>query len=77
MLATVARRNYEKDYKDEIELNEKFHLFVTNYQRAHQGPNTLKGQVDARVKNASKMSKQVYTVSVECTYVCPYFYRLQ
>ena len=56
-LTTVARQTYEKDYKEEIELNEEFNLFVTNYQLAHQGPNTLKGQIDARVKNASKTRK--------------------
>ncbi len=53
-LVTKARRNYEKYYQEEKELNKKFTLFVANYQLAYQGPNTLKEQINAGVKNASK-----------------------
>ena len=42
-----------------MKLNEEFNAFVANYQHAYQGPNTLKGQIDANVKNASKTGKIV------------------
>ena len=41
-----------------MKLNEDFNVFVANFQLAYQGPNTLKGQIDASVKNASKTSEQ-------------------
>jgi hypothetical protein len=42
-----------------VKLNKEFNAFVANYQLAYQGPNTLKGQIDANVKNARKTSKIV------------------
>ena len=53
-LVTDAREKYEATYREEKKLNENFNTFVTNYQLAYQGPNTLKEQIDASVKNASK-----------------------
>ena len=38
-------------------------MFVANFQLAYQGPNTLKGQIDTSVKNASKTSEK------DCDYV--------
>ena len=60
-LVTDAREKYEATYREEKKLNENFNTFVTNYQLAYQGPNTLKEQIDASVKSASKRC--------ECTHV--------
>lgn len=59
-VVTAARKEYKHYYEIEEELNRVFDSFVHYYQLAYQGPNTLKGQIDARVKNASKRSKQNY-----------------
>ena len=58
ILVTAARQKYNEDYGEEKKLNEEFNVFVANYQLAYQGPNTLKGQIDASVKNASKTSEE-------------------
>lgn len=39
-------------------MNKAFNKFVAKYQCAYQGPNTLKGQIDANVKKAAKTSKE-------------------
>ena len=59
MLVTDARKRYDELYGEEVELNKKFNEFVWNYQLAYQGPNTLKGQIDANVKDANKTGKNV------------------
>ena len=35
-------------------------MFVANYQLAYQGPNTLKGQIDANLKKTSKGTTMNY-----------------
>ena len=62
-LVTKARKKYEKYYQEEKKLNKKFALFVTNYQLAYQGPNTLKEQIDAGVKNANKRCELLIVMS--------------
>jgi len=47
-IVTAARKAYNKRYKAEIELNETFHRFVSNYRLAYQGPNTAPAQVGAK-----------------------------
>ena len=58
-VVTTARQEYNKCYGDEMKLNEVFNSFVTHYQCAYQGPNTLRGQIDVRVKNSRKQSKHI------------------
>ena len=59
ILVTDARKRYSERYGEDVELNKKFNEFVWNYQLAYQGPNTLKGQIDANVKKANKTGKIV------------------
>ena len=63
VLKSVAQQNTDKYYREEKEINEQFNAFVTNYQIAYEGPNTLKGQIDARVKNANKRRKLTQVLS--------------
>ena len=43
-----AREQYNKEYEDEIRLNEEFNRFVANFQLAYEGPNTAHAQIGAK-----------------------------
>ena len=58
ILITAARQRYNDYYGEEMTLNKEFNVFVAKCQLAYQGPNTLKGQIDANVKNASKTGEK-------------------
>ena len=47
-VASPAWTQYEEEYKEEIQLNEAFHKFSTNFQWAYQGPNTAQAQIGAK-----------------------------
>ena len=42
---TLTKRMYNNTYAAEIELNEAFKIFVTNFKLAYQGPNTAFAQI--------------------------------
>ncbi len=54
--ASPARMEYLRTFDTEIELNDMFNTFVTNYQRAYQGPNTARAQIGSK-----------YSTGVWCT----------
>ena len=43
-----GREEYHIEYSTETQLNEMFNAFVTNYQRAYEGPNTARAQIGAK-----------------------------
>ena len=43
-VVSQAREAYNKEYEEEIQLNEEFNQFVTNYKAAYEGENTRKVQ---------------------------------
>ena len=43
-----ARERYSQEYRDEIQLNEEFDKFVTNFQQAYEGPNTAHAQTGSK-----------------------------
>ena len=47
-IVSAARKAYNKYYSAELDLNEGFHRFVSNYRLAYQGPNTAHAQVGAK-----------------------------
>lgn len=64
VLKSVAQHKIDEYYREEYKINEQFNVFVTNYQIAYEGPNTLKGQIDIRVKNANKRCKFMYCLEI-------------
>ena len=67
-LVSEARENYNTKYAEEIELNEKFKQFVTNYKAAYEGKNTRRAQVtDVRNKWSVSDKKRKPNYSVWCT----------
>ncbi len=47
-VASPAKTEYSRVFAPEIELNDMFNTFVTNYQRAYQGPNTARAQIGSK-----------------------------
>ena len=43
-VVSQAREIYNEEYEEEIQLNEEFNQFVTNYKAAYEGENTRKEQ---------------------------------
>ena len=49
-----AKVEYSALYTSEVELNDVFNKFVTNFQLVYQGPNTARAQIGAKF-NTSKI----------------------
>ena len=45
---TLTKKMYKDTYTAEIELNETFNVFVTNFKLAYQGPNTAQAQIGSK-----------------------------
>lgn len=45
---TLTKKLYKDTYAEEIELNETFNAFVTNFKLAYQGPNTAQAQIGSK-----------------------------
>lgn len=45
---TLTKKLYKDTYAEEIELNETFNAFVTNFKLAYQGPNTALAQIGSK-----------------------------
>ena len=43
-VVSQVRETYNEEYEEEIQLNEEFNQFVTNYKAAYEGENTRKEQ---------------------------------
>ncbi len=54
VITTDARKEYNRYYKEETELNERFHRFVFRYKLSYQGPNNVRAQIGARVKRSNQ-----------------------
>ena len=65
---TAARQAYNKYYKAEIELNEAFNRFASNFCHAYQGPNKASAQIGSKFDT----SESVDTVELSATTVHVY-----
>lgn len=45
---TLTKKLYKDTYAEEMELNETFNAFVTNFKLAYQGPNTAQAQIGSK-----------------------------
>lgn len=45
---TLTKKLYKDTYATEIELNETFNVFVSNFKLAYQGPNTAQAQIGSK-----------------------------
>ena len=45
----TTARQYPQNFADEIQLNEEFGVFVSNYCLAYQGPNTALAQIGSKL----------------------------
>ena len=45
---TSAREHYNRMYYYEQELNQSLNMFVRNYRKAYEGPNTVQAQIGAK-----------------------------
>ena len=66
-MATEAQKAYENYYSAEIELNETFNRFASNFCLAYQGPNTAKAQIGSKVD--AKLSESVDIVNTVLIYL--------
>ena len=66
-MATEAQKAYENYYSAEIELNETFNRFASNFCLAYQGPNTAKAQIGSKVD--AKLSESVDIVITVLIYL--------
>ena len=61
-LTTEAQKAYQDCYSYEVELNETFNRFASNFCLAYQGPNTASAQIKAKVD--AKLSESLYIVEL-------------
>ena len=47
-IVSAAREAYKEKYSAEIDLNNEFNKFTSNYRLAYQGPNTARAQIGVR-----------------------------
>ena len=66
-MATEAQKAYENYYSAEIELNETFNMFASNFCLAYQGPNTARAQIGSKVD--AKLSESVDIVITVLIYL--------
>ena len=45
---TLSKKLYNDTYAAEVELNEAFNTFVSNFKVAYQGPNTAHAQIGSK-----------------------------
>lgn len=67
-----AKRDYSSTFAAEMELNEQFNTFVTNYQRAYQGPNTARAQIGSKYTTGA-----AHTLFRTWMVYHPYIYNIQ
>ena len=53
---TLTKKLYKDTYAEEIELNETFNVFVTNFKLAYQGPNMAQAQIGSKYDAVKVMS---------------------
>ena len=51
-IVTASRKTYQEQYSAEIELNETFNKFASNFRLAYQGPNTARAQIYSRFNSS-------------------------
>lgn len=55
----TAAGQYSLNVADEIQLNEEFGAFVSNYRLAYQGPNTAHAQIGSKLDGEGMFTKNV------------------
>ena len=52
---TDAQTEYNTTYAAELQLNETFHTFVSNFRRAYQGPNNAASQIGSKYSTGTTL----------------------
>ena len=63
-METEAEIAYQDCYSYEVELNETFNRFASNFCLAYQGPNTASAQIKAKVDPKLSKSTKCYSIFV-------------
>ena len=64
VMVTEAEMAYQDCYSYEVELNETFNRFASNFCLAYQGPNTASAQIKAKVDPKLSKSSKCYSIFV-------------
>ena len=59
-IVSAAREAYNKYYSAEVELNDTFNRFASNYRLAYQGPNTAHAQIGSKFSTSEFVDTVLY-----------------
>ena len=69
-VVSQVRETYNEEYEEEIQLNEEFNQFVTNYKAAYEGENTRKEQaLGVRFSKATLAAKRKSALTLFNKYI--------